>query len=95
MAERKPPETSTVRSALAALGAIEDALDVRRPEQARLLSIADAIRNARELRGHQLDELLEHLDTRVGHDGSDVGTDDAMEREQLATPRPVRDSPQA
>ena len=68
MPERKPPETSTVRSALAALGSIEDALDVTRPEASRLSSIADAIRHARELRPHQLDELLEHLDSRVPHE---------------------------
>lgn len=68
MATRNAPETSTVRSALSALGSIEDALDVRRPEHARLGSIADAIRSARELRPHQLDELLEHLDSRVPHE---------------------------
>lgn len=59
------PETSTVRSALTALGAIEDALDVRYPQASRLESVATAIRASRELRPHQLDELLDYLDGRA------------------------------
>jgi deoxyxylulose-5-phosphate synthase len=55
------PETSTVRSALATLAAVEDCLDDTAPREQRIAAITTALREARGLRQHQLDDLVGHL----------------------------------
>ena len=62
------PDTSTVRSALSAVGSIEDALDVSYPEAVRVEAIIEAINSVRDLRAHQVDDLVDYLHARVSRD---------------------------
>lgn len=66
----KTPESSTVRSALALIGAVEDLIQPGRtgatldPEVA-IDAATTIMRTARELRPHQVDDVVHHLDTRA------------------------------
>lgn len=62
------PETSTVRSALTAVGAVEDALDVTYPEPVRVEAIIEVIGAVRDLRAHQVDDLVDYLSERSSRD---------------------------
>lgn len=70
MADQKNPETSTVRSALAAVGAVDDLL---RPGREGAVLDADTavaalvvlIEEVRALRPHQARDLLDHLEARL------------------------------
>ena len=62
------PETSTVRSALDAVAAAEDALDVRVPAPDRVHRLVDLIAAVRDLRAHQIDDLSDYLIARASRD---------------------------
>lgn len=106
-----PPETSTVRSALAVTAAVERIL--RPGREGSLVSpsvvvdaVAEAMRRGKELRPDQIGDVTAHLEglypatpyrERPLHYEGDgsPGDADVLREDVHGDPRPVRDAPQA
>lgn len=70
MADQKNPETSTVRSALAAVGAVDDLLRPGRDgcvldADTAVAALTTLIEEVRALRPHQARDVLDHLEARL------------------------------